>query len=120
VKHKVRFLVMDLPHSDVISDEIARHPRCYDPAGFVFEPLHYLPLLERKVGALDQAAPLQGWEELPPDLISGQDQCHRPLIPARESSDSAGGFRREPLCDSVVWSSEAEATWGERSRSGTI
>jgi hypothetical protein len=24
--------------------------------------LHYLPLLEQKVGALDQAAPLQGWD----------------------------------------------------------
>ena len=25
-------------------------------------PIHYLPLLERKPGALDQAAPSQGWE----------------------------------------------------------
>ena len=29
---------------------------------FVFDPLHYLPLLEQKTAALDQAAPLQGWE----------------------------------------------------------
>ena len=28
----------------------------------VFDPLHFLPLLEQKVGALDQAAPLRGWE----------------------------------------------------------
>ncbi len=28
----------------------------------IFDPLHFLPLLEQKVGALDQAAPLQGWE----------------------------------------------------------
>jgi len=27
----------------------------------VFEPRHYLALLERKIGALDQAAPLAGW-----------------------------------------------------------
>jgi hypothetical protein len=27
----------------------------------VFDPLHYLALLETKPGALDQAAPLQGW-----------------------------------------------------------
>ena len=27
----------------------------------MFDPLHYLALLEMKVGALDQAAPLQGW-----------------------------------------------------------
>jgi hypothetical protein len=28
----------------------------------VFNPLHYLALLERKIGALDQAAPLVGWQ----------------------------------------------------------
>jgi transposase len=42
--------------------EIARHRRSYDRDGFVFEPRHYLALLERKPNALDQAAPLQGWE----------------------------------------------------------
>ena len=49
----------------VISNEaevIARHPRSYERDDFVFDPIHYLPLLERKTGALDQAAPLAGWE----------------------------------------------------------
>jgi|TARA_B110000211_G_C14068705_1_gene548901 transposase len=41
---------------------IARHKRSYDKADMVFDPLHILALLERKVGALDQAAALQGWE----------------------------------------------------------
>ena len=41
---------------------IARHPRSYAREDFVFDPLHYLALLERKTGALDQAAPLQGWD----------------------------------------------------------
>jgi transposase len=41
-------------------DEIARHRRSYEAADFVFDPLHYLALLEQKVAALDQAAPLQG------------------------------------------------------------
>jgi hypothetical protein len=41
---------------------IARHPRSYAREDFIFDPLHYLALLERKVGALDQAAPLRGWE----------------------------------------------------------
>jgi transposase len=40
---------------------IARHPRCYGREEFIFDPLHYLALLEQKIGALDQAAPLQGW-----------------------------------------------------------
>ena len=27
----------------------------------IFDPVHYLPLIEQKINALDQAAPLQGW-----------------------------------------------------------
>ena len=37
---------------------IARHPRSYDREDMVFDPIHYLALLEHKIGALDQAAPL--------------------------------------------------------------
>ena len=44
------------------SEVIARHPRSYKRDDFVFDPVHYLPLLERKTGALDQAAPLAGWD----------------------------------------------------------
>ena len=44
---------------------IARHPRCYDREDMVFDPVHYLPLIERKINALDQAAPLVEWD-LPP------------------------------------------------------
>jgi transposase len=40
---------------------IARHPRSYEKADFIFEPRHYLALLERKLNALDQAAPLANW-----------------------------------------------------------
>lgn len=40
---------------------IARHPRCWERE-IVFNPVHYLPLLEQKISALDQAAPLQAWE----------------------------------------------------------
>src|SRR6202007_267843 len=44
------------------AEVIARHPRSYERENFVFNPLHYLPLLEQKIGALDQAAPLVGWD----------------------------------------------------------
>jgi transposase len=44
------------------SEIIARHRRSYDREDMVFDPLHYLALRERKTGALDQAAPLAGWE----------------------------------------------------------
>jgi len=43
------------------TETIARHERSYGKADFIFDPLHYLALLERKVNALDQAAPLAGW-----------------------------------------------------------
>ena len=45
----------------VAAEEIARHPRSYEREDFIFDPLHYLALLERKIAALDQAAPLLGW-----------------------------------------------------------
>ena len=41
---------------------IARPPRSYERDDMVFDPIHYLPLLEQKIAALDQAAPLAGWE----------------------------------------------------------
>ena len=44
------------------SEVIARHPRSYERDDFVYDPIHYLPLLERQAGALDQAAPLHGWD----------------------------------------------------------
>ena len=43
-------------------DVIARHPRCYAREDVVFDPIHYLPLIERKINALDQAAPLAEWD----------------------------------------------------------
>lgn len=44
------------------TEVIARHPRSYDTGDMVFDPIHYLPLIERKIMAFDQAAPLQGWD----------------------------------------------------------
>ena len=58
-------LVRGYVHEVVIAcaaEEIARHLRSYERENFIFDPLHYLALLERKIGALDQAAPLVGWE----------------------------------------------------------
>jgi hypothetical protein len=56
---------------------IARHRRSYEKADMVFDPIHFLPLLEQKVGALDQAAPLAGW-----DLPEAFATLHR-LLEAR-------------------------------------
>jgi transposase len=58
-------LVRGYVHEVVIScssEVIARHPRSYEREDFVFDPLHYLALIEQKINALDQAAPLAGWQ----------------------------------------------------------
>ena len=59
-----KVLIRGYVHEVVIScgtEIIARHPRSYEREDFVFNPLHYLALLEQKTNALDQAAPLSGW-----------------------------------------------------------
>ena len=44
------------------SEVIACHVRSYAKEDFIYNPLHYLALLERKPRALDQAAPLLNWD----------------------------------------------------------
>ena len=61
---------------------IARHPRCYDREDMVFDPVHYLPLIEKKINALDQAAPLAEWD-LPPEFADP--------APPDGSADDQGG-----------------------------
>ena len=52
------------------SEVIARHARSYEREDLIFDPLHYLALLEQKPNALDQAKPLAGWE-----LPAGSPSC---------------------------------------------
>ena len=73
-------LVKGFVHEVVIcaaSEVIARHPRSYEREDMIFNPLHYLALLEQKPNALDQAAPLARWV-----LSEGFSQMHR-LMEAR-------------------------------------
>ncbi len=41
---------------------VATHRRCWGREQVIYDPVHYLVVLERKPGALDFAAPLAGWE----------------------------------------------------------
>lgn len=41
---------------------VARHRRCWERERALFEPTHYLALLERKPGGFDYARPLEHWE----------------------------------------------------------
>jgi transposase len=40
---------------------IASHPRCYGKNQDIYDPLHYLPLLEQRPGAFQHAKPLRRW-----------------------------------------------------------
>ena len=58
-------LVRGYVHEVVIAcgaDVIARHARSWEKEDYIFDPLHYLALIEQKTNALDQAAPLADWE----------------------------------------------------------
>jgi transposase len=48
----------------IVADDrvVAVHRRCWGREQVTYDPVHYLALLERKPGALDFAAPLEGWE----------------------------------------------------------
>lgn len=56
VKASVRFI--EIYQQDKL---IAQHQRCWDRERQIFDPMHYLELLERKPGSLDHARPLEEW-----------------------------------------------------------
>jgi transposase len=64
---------------------VAEHRRCWGKRQTLFDPLHDLALLERKPGAVDDAAPLAGWE-LP--------ACFAALRHRLEEADPARGTRQ--------------------------
>lgn len=44
-------------------EQLATHVRCYKREQDLFDPLHYLPLLEQRPGAFDYAKPLKQWRK---------------------------------------------------------
>jgi transposase len=45
---------------------LARHARCYSREQDIFDPLHYLPLVEQRPGAFDYAKPMRQWRAVWP------------------------------------------------------
>jgi transposase len=58
-------LRVDILSLDVV---LASHARCYGKNQDVFNPLHYLPLLEQRPGAFTHAKPLRRWRETWPPI----------------------------------------------------
>lgn len=63
---------------------VATHLRCWERERTLFEPIHYLALLERKPGGLDYARPLENWQ-LP--------DCYGLLRRRLEAADPQQGTR---------------------------
>ena len=82
---------------------IARHPRCYEREDMIFDPVHYLPLLEKKINALDQAAPLAEWD-LPPEF-----QTLRRLMEARMIKAGRREYGARPV--EALWRRDADASY---------
>jgi len=55
---------------------VARHERVFGSGKTVYDPLHYLPVLARKPGALRNGAPFKEWD-LPPALRRVQRKLER-------------------------------------------
>ena len=71
------------------AEVIARHIRSWEKEDYIYDPLHYLALIEQKTNALDQATPLADWELQREYHRSGKQRA-----PARPISPSALGWRR--------------------------
>jgi hypothetical protein len=86
---------------------VAEHARCYGRGQLICDPWHYLPVLERKPGALRHGAPFQQWDlpisiRVVRDRILKQDKGDRAfvelLLMARALGDT--GFETlEVACD---------------------
>jgi len=73
-------------HIDILDGTtlLARHPRSYGREQDLFEPLHYLPLLEQRPGAFDYARPMRQWRKDWPESY------HRMLRVLREQWPEGG------------------------------
>ena len=68
---------------------VARHVRCWGRERSIFDPVHYLALLERKPGGFDFAQPLAGW-----DLPACFDVLRRRLEAAAADGHGTRAFIR--------------------------
>lgn len=91
---------------------VADHPRCFERGQLICDPWHYLPVIERKPGALRHGAPFVQWDLPAPikvvrDRILQQVKGDRAfvdlLLMARELGDS-GLETLEVACDLTLQS----------------
>src|SRR5216683_4784525 len=76
-------------HVDIYdkTELIASHPRCYEREQDIFNPLHYLPLLEQRPGAFDYTTPIKRWRKDWPESY------HRMLTDLKEKWPEGRGIQ---------------------------
>jgi hypothetical protein len=93
-------------HLDILDGTtlLARHLRSYAREQDLFEPLHYLPLLEQRPGAFDYVRPMRQWRK---DWPESYHQMLRVL--------RAHGLRNEVVAEmrSFVWQAFVSAKQAE-------
>jgi transposase len=77
------FVIEVLHHERII----ATHPRCYDREQDLFDPRHYLSLLEQRPGAFEHAIPMRRWRADWPAIY------HQTLAQVRERWPDGAGVR---------------------------
>jgi hypothetical protein len=65
---------------------LAVHPRCYQREQDILDPLHYLPLLEQRPGAWDQAKPIQEWRQEWPQVYERYLDALRKRLPRSQAT----------------------------------
>ncbi|RME45543.1 MAG: IS21 family transposase [Chloroflexi bacterium] len=65
---------------------LAVHPRCYGREQDILDPLHYLPLLEQRPGAWEQARPIQEWRQHWPPIYHQYLTAIRQHLPAQQAT----------------------------------
>ena len=75
---------------------VGRHPRAFGSNKAVYNPLHYIPVLARKPGALRNGAPFKEWE-LPPSMRRVQRRLGRVPNGDRQMVDILGAVLTDGL-----------------------
>lgn len=65
---------------------LAQHKRCYEREQDSLNPLHYLPLLEQRPGAFEQARPVREWQQHWPPVFTRYLAALRQQLPANQAA----------------------------------
>jgi len=65
---------------------LAVHVRCYKREQDILNPLHYLPLLEQRPGAWEQAKPIQEWQQRWPQVYDHYLAALRQRLPVHQAT----------------------------------